>query len=120
MLVPLEITGILKDFLNKNDLGPTKFFYSGEKPKREYSEIEKKRLKDLTEIYKKLALKKIKPKQLKEEIEKTLQIDSGLAIEISKQIEDNYRYPEEESAAPESEQKQNKKSIFSLLVDEKK
>lgn len=120
MLVPLEITEILKNFLKKNDLGPTKIFNTGEKSKREYSETEKNRLRNLTDIYKKLALKKIKPQQLKEEIEKTLQINSGLAAEIAKQIEDNYKYPEEEKSAPESQQKQNKKSIFSTLIDEKK
>lgn len=120
MLVPIEITEIFKEFLNKNDLGPTKFFYSGEKPKREYNETEKKRLRSLTEIYKKLALKQIKPQQLKEEIEKNLQISSALATEISKQIEDNYKYPEEETIAPKLEQEQNKKSIFSTLIDEKK
>lgn len=117
MLVPLEITIMFKNFINNNDLGPTKTFYAGEKPSRRYNEIEKQRLKNLTKIYKKFVLNQIESKQIKEEIEKDLQINNELSADIAKQIEDNYKHPEKAEETDIDDIQQNKKSIFSKLIE---
>jgi len=117
MLVPLEITKIFKDFLSKNDLGPIKFFYAGEKPKRIYNEIEKSRLKNLTKIYKKFALNQIDSQQLKEEIKKDLQISDELSADITKQIENEQKRPPINNENDTKNLEENKKSIFSALVE---
>jgi hypothetical protein len=121
----IEILEILKNFIEENDLGPTKTFYAGDKPKREYSELEKSRFKSLKNICENFINNKIIAKNLAEEIKKDLDISDELVIDIAKKIENIdknslKKNTEEKEPSPKNNDNENKKSLFSVLVNEKK
>ncbi len=123
--LPIETIDILKKFIEENNLGPIKTFYAGEKPGKNYNELEKSRLKNLINLCEKFETNQISIQQLEKEIENSLQISNVLATDIAQKIETAHtesskKSSEETTISSEKPQIENKKSLFSVLVNEKK
>lgn len=116
----LEILEILKKFIAENDLGPIKTFYAGDRPKKEYSELEKSRLKSLIKICEIFLNNGLDYQNLTEKIKKDLDISDVLASDISKKIGDLPKNSSKITNHSQNTNNDNKKSLFSVLVNEKK
>jgi hypothetical protein len=123
--IPNKIIDCVIDFIKENDLGPVEL--SGEQ-KRKYTELEGGRLDKILDICEKIIIDKSLLKNLNINIKESLEISEELSKSFSEKIIESFKNDgqkelgEIDEKEPEIYQPniENKKSIFSAIIKEKK